>query len=98
MNTVQATGRPTQPVPVLPRLGIALLCIVALLELLYRAAQDNLLGGVPLAGTLTRVAHPYVSKYAPVRAWVIGHPALAGVLATAIVAALLVALRYWLLF
>lgn len=95
-----ATGRPSDPLPLIPRLLLIAALLVGALELSLRAfAPDGALGSPSPGGAMLRVVlGPLWARYLPLRAWVVAHPVLAGVVAVGILGVLVVVIRYWLLF
>lgn len=94
-----ATGRPTDPLPLLPRLLLFVALLVVGLELSLRAfAPGGALGGAsPGSNLLKALLRPLWAQYLPVRAWAVAHPVLATVLGAVVLALVLVLARYWLL-
>lgn len=92
-----ATGRPKDPLPLLPRLllgvGLAVACLEgALLALRQPSALHH-----PWAALLRGVLAPVWPRYLPVRTWCVQHPAVAAGLAAAGVVVLALLTRWWLL-
>jgi TraM recognition site of TraD and TraG len=84
MPDQKATGRPTQPIPFLPKaLLLASLCLAGL-EIVFQIALQQISLG-PLSGRLPFLA-PTVRHYAHARFWVINHPAFATLGLVALVA------------
>lgn len=92
-----ATGRPTQPVPWVPRLLMVAGLGGVLLELWLQAEQAGSLAAMPLAGQLRADLAPALEAYGAARAWVLSHPALAGLAGAAALAAALLLTRAGLL-
>lgn len=92
-----ATGRPKDPMPLIPRLVVAVGLSLALLELSIRLLEmSNVLSGP--GGVLFRaVVTPLVEKYAPIRSWVLHHEVLSVVAVVSVLGALAVAIRYGLM-
>lgn len=95
-----ATGRPKDPLPLIPRLGFIAVLIVAALELSLRAfaAPGFLSTASPGAATLKVLLTPFWRRYLPIRSFVVEHPLVSALIALGAVALLAVAVRYWLLF
>lgn len=95
MSGETATGRPTTPVPLLPRLLFVVLGAVGFLEVSLYLER---VGGLGPWATLQRVAlGPALARYLPVRAWLVAHPMLAAVAGGLGLAILLVVVRWWLI-
>jgi type IV secretory pathway TraG/TraD family ATPase VirD4 len=96
-NVKTATGRPQQRIPFLPRVGLAVILALTLLEAITRGLASGLEswpGGPVLLGLLS----PVLSRYQAVRTWITAHPIATASVTIAVGACLLVAVRYWLLF
>jgi hypothetical protein len=63
MNDRTATGRPKQSIPLLPRVGAAALCSLAVLEVLRVAQADETLRRAPLGRTLGNAVDAFLPKY-----------------------------------
>src|SRR5262245_21535693 len=98
MSSTQATGRPTQPIPLLPRILLAAAGVLVLMELLLRAYLDGSLRRMPLWSAMAHQVLPALRRYYEVRRWVVRHPALTAFVCFLAVAVVLVLTRYWLLF
>jgi hypothetical protein len=94
-----ATGRPAEPLPLIPRLGLVLALVLMSLELSLRAFTPGGPFGTPSAGSrLLQVAlRPLWARYLPVRSWVLVHPGLAALLLVLLLGLLVLATRWWLL-
>ena len=98
MSDKTATGRPQQQLPLLPRLVLASLAVIGLLEgVVHLATTPALANGLGVRAALVLLA-PVMRRYLSVRAGVVAHPALTIVVLAAVVAIVAVATRYWLLF
>ena len=93
-----ATGRPSDPLPLIPRLLFVAVLLVGALELSLRAfAPDGALGS-PGGAPLRLLLAPFWARYLPVRAFAVAHPVVTTFAVAALIAALAVGIRYWLLF
>src|SRR4051812_43263766 len=95
-----ATGRPSDPLPLIPRLLLIAVLLVGALELSLRAfAPTGALGSPSPGGSMLRVVlAPFWARYLPLRAWVVAHPAIAVVIILFVFGVMVVVVRYWLLF
>lgn len=92
-----ATGRPTNPIPLIPRVLLLLgLGLVGLEASLRALASPGVLAG-PGGALLRRFAAPAVDAYLPVRSWVLEHRLLTAVASLVALAVVLVLVRYWLI-
>lgn len=91
----KATGRPTQPIPLLPRLGLFALLLLAFLEGVWRLAARHQVP--PAAAPVVQRLWPAVGLYGEVRTWVVEHPWLATALAIFGLVSFLLLYRWWLL-
>lgn len=93
-----ATGRPSDPLPLIPRLLFVAVLLVGALELSLRAfAPDGALGS-PGGAPLRLLLAPLWARYLPVRAFAVAHPVVTTFAVAALIAALAIGIRYWLLF
>jgi type IV secretory pathway TraG/TraD family ATPase VirD4 len=93
-----ATGRPQQPLPLVPRLGLLAVVALVLLEGVARLSGSPALTNGPGAMAALALLAPVLKRYLTARAWVVAHPWIAGVGFSASVAVVVVVTRYWLLF
>jgi len=102
MQPQTATGRPTDPLPLLPRVGLIVAVVVCLLELAVRTVGEDGPRSFGVASPFGRVAGQLLERllaaYLPARTFVIAHPVSAGLAVVGGAAGLVVATRYWLLF
>ena len=96
MSGTTATGRPQQQVPLLSRLLACVLLFLLLCEVGLYALRSGLLTG-PLASPGRAVAGPLLTRYMPLRSWVLAHPGVTLALTSAVVLGLLLVYRFWLL-
>lgn len=92
-----ATGRPKDPIPLLPRLLLVAVLLVALLEFAAQALSRGALAS-PGAAPLRLLLGPALAAYQPRRDWVLAHPALSLLMLVTALALGALAVRYWLLF
>ncbi len=93
-----ATGRPSDPLPLIPRLLLVAVLLVGALELSLRAfAPDGALGS-PGGAPLRVLLAPLWARYLPLRAFAVAHPVVTTFAVAALIAALAISIRYWLLF
>lgn len=95
-----ATGRPSDPLPLIPRLLLIVALLVGALELSLRAfSPSGALGSPSPGGAMLRVLlEPLWARYLPVRAWAVAHPVLATLAGLLLTTAIIIGVRYWLLF
>src|SRR5262245_46722162 len=94
MHSRTATGRPSQPIPLLPRLFLVTGLIIFCLE-----ALEQIGSGLPrLLYPLFFALQPLLSGYQRLRTWALAEPYWALFIAMTALAIGLVVLRYWLLF
>lgn len=95
-----ATGRPSDPLPLIPRLLLIVALLVGALELSLRAfSPSGALSSPSPGGAMFRAfLNPLWARYLPVRAWAVAHPVLATLAGLVVTALLIVGVRYWLLF
>jgi type IV secretory pathway TraG/TraD family ATPase VirD4 len=91
-----ATGRPAEPMSLVPRVALSSGLMVVLLELLRSGLTLNLFGG-PLV-LLRSTGAPALVRYEALRAEVFARPVMSSVIAVGGLALLLLVVRWWLLF
>jgi hypothetical protein len=93
----ESTGRPAQPWPWPLRLLALAVAFVGVLEAsLWAMAGGAGAGGPHLA--VRQLLAPVLTRYLPLRGWVLTHPVLAGAAALAVAVVLVLLTRWWLLF